>query len=97
MVNNKQGAKPKWMKTILDVKHYPMQVWVILAGVALTYYNFDLGIVVMVTGVFIWVYNRSKSPIKKKKFNKNMFKMNNSQVTFNGKTQDKKNMKKKNK
>ncbi len=97
MEKKKEGLKSKWVKVVLDIKNYPMQIWVIVVGIALLLYNFDLGIVVIVTGVFIWVYNRNKSTKKKKKFNKSIFKMNSSQVTFNGKSQEKKNIKNKNK
>lgn len=80
------------MEKLLNVKNYPLYIWVILVGVALLAYNFDLGIIVMVTGVFIWVYNRNKTDQKKKKkksFDKSIFKMNSSKVTYNGKSQEK--------
>lgn len=73
-------------------KNIPVFIWIILAGVAILSYNFDLGIIVIVTGVFIWVYSlgktdKPKNKKKKKKLSKNSFKMNQNKVTINGKTQ----------
>lgn len=76
------------------MKKIALHFWVMLAGAILISVNFDLGIIVFVSGVFIWIYNRSKSPKntkntkKKKKINKDMFKMNSRKVTYNGKTQN---------
>ncbi|NLB20413.1 MAG: hypothetical protein GX829_06225 [Clostridium sp.] len=71
-------------------KNIPVFIWIILAGVAILSYNFDLGIIVIVTGVFIWVYSLGKTgkpKKKKKKLSKSSFKMNQNKVTINGKTQ----------
>ncbi len=83
------------MADIVDVKNYPLHIWVIIAGIVLLPFQFDLGIVVIVTGVFTWVYNHKKTDKKKKKFNKNSFKMNSSTVTRNGKSLSSKNTKRK--
>ncbi len=74
------------------IKSIPVYIWIILAGVAILYFNFDLGIVVMVSGVFVWIYSgekERKAKRKKRKINKSKFKMNQKKVMINGKPQEK--------
>lgn len=95
-MKNKEKKTQKWVETIMNVKNYPPYIWVLLAGVLALAYNFDFGIIIIVTGVFIGIYNRNKPEKNKKKksFNKSMFTMNSKKVTYNGKVQEQKKKKK---
>lgn len=81
------------------VKNLPFHIWIMLAGLIVGFINFDFGVILFVTGIFIWVYNRGKSDQtkSKKKLNKNSFKINTNKVIINGKVQDKPKNKKKRK